>query len=301
MKSYVHWPIEAARALSTHAPPFVRKGISPVFRSHFPLFLAMLLVGLMPAGVGLAQQAPAPVPPAGPSGPVTRFPTRFTVVDAPEQFEQVLMVIDFEPGSWTPPHMPGGNVYNTVIDGAISTRPMGSTSITTYEAGGTFVAPAGEYVEVGNSGGVSARMISTTVLPKHTTLFTFADVNGVSPPPPSIVGQAVIDVDRPSRVFELMQMLVEFEPGMRTATHMHGGYDLSMVATGAVALERRGEVKSFTLGQAFVNTPGLFHTVGNVSEDSAQVAVTFLVPTGATLTSIQPVDTPLLAAPGLAD
>jgi len=74
----------------------------------------MLLLGLMPVGVGLAQQAPAPVPPAGPSGPVTRFPTRFTVADAPDQFEQVLMVIDFEPGSWTPPHMPGGNVYNTV-------------------------------------------------------------------------------------------------------------------------------------------------------------------------------------------
>jgi quercetin dioxygenase-like cupin family protein len=301
MKSYVRWPIEAARALSTHAPPFVRKGISPVFRPRFPLFLAMLLVGLMPAGVGLAQQAPAPVPPAGPSGPVTRFPTRFTVVDAPEQFEQVLMVIDFEPGSWTPPHMPGGNVYNTVIDGAISTRPMGSTSVTTYEAGGTFVAPAGEYVEVGNSGGVSARMISTTVLPKHTTLFTYADVNGVPPPPPAVVGQAVIDVDRPSRVFELMQMLVEFEPGMWTATHMHGAYDLSMVATGAVVLERRGEVKSFTLGEAFVNTPGLFHKVGNESEGPTQMAVTFVVPTGAILTTIQPADTPLLTAPGLAD
>ena len=86
---------------------------------------------------------------------------------------------------------------------------------------------AGDYIEVGNSGDVSARMISTTVLPKHTTLFTYADVNGVSPPTSSIVGQAVIDVDRPSRVFELQQMVVEFQPGMWTATHMHGGYDLS--------------------------------------------------------------------------
>ena len=87
------------------------------------------------------------------------------------------MVIDFEPGSWTPPHMPGGNVYNTVIEGAISARPMGSSSATTYEAGATFVATAGEYVEVGNSGDVSARMISTTVLPKGVTLTTYADVD----------------------------------------------------------------------------------------------------------------------------
>jgi quercetin dioxygenase-like cupin family protein len=197
--------------------------------------------------------------------------------------------------------MPGGNVYNTIIDGAISARPMGSTDATTYEAGATFVVPAGDYIEVGNSSDVSARMISTTVLPKHTTLFTFADVNGAAPPGPRIVGQAVIGVDRPSRVFDLMQMQVEFEPGMWTATHMHGGYDLSMVATGAATLERRGEVKSFALGEAFVNTPGLFHRVGNESDDSTQMAVTFLVPTGATVTTIQPADTPLLSAPGLAD
>jgi quercetin dioxygenase-like cupin family protein len=303
LKSYVHWPIQAARALSRHAPPLGVNGHSALFRrQRLPLLLtAMLLIGVMPVGVGLAQQAPAPVPAAGPAAPVTRFPTRFTIADAPEKFEQVLMVIDFEPGSWTPPHMPGGNVYNTVIEGAISSRPMGSPSATTYEAGETFVAPAGEYVEVGNSGGVNARMISTTVLPKHTRLFTFADVNGAPPPGPTIVGQAVIGVDRPSRVFELMQMLVEFEPGMWTATHMHGGYDLSMVASGAATLERRGELASFTPGQAFVNTPGLFHKVGNESDGSTQMAVTFLVPTGATVTTLQPADTPLLSGPGLAD
>jgi quercetin dioxygenase-like cupin family protein len=300
VRSGFQWPIEAARALSTHSP-CVLKGIMPVFRLRIPLFLAMLLVGLMPASVGLAQQAPAPVPPAGPSGPLTRFPTRFTIADAPDQFEQVLMVIDFEPGSWTPPHMPGGNVYNTVVAGAISTRPMGGTSATTYDAGARFVAPAGEYVEVGNGGDVSARMISTTVLPKHTTLFTYADTTGVPPPRPTVVGQSAIDIERPSRVFELQQMLVEFEPGMWTATHMHGGYDLSMVATGAIRLERRGEDRSFSLGESFVNTPGLVHRVGNESESFTQMAVTFLVPTGATLTTVQPADTPVLTAAELAD
>jgi quercetin dioxygenase-like cupin family protein len=259
----------------------------------------MLLVAVMPASVGLAQQQPVPVPPAGTSGPVTRFPTRFIIADAPEQFEQVLMVIDFEPGSWTPPHMPGGNVYNTVIDGTISSRPMGSTSATPHEVGSTFIAPAGEYVEVGNSGDVSARMISTTVLPKHTTLFTYADV--VPPLTPTVVGQSTIGIERPSRVFELQQMLVEFEPGMWTATHMHGGYDLSMVATGGISLDRRGEVKQFTQGESFVNTPGLFHRVGNETDGFTQMAVTFLVPMGATLTTVQPADTPLLTAPGLAD
>ena len=42
MKAYVQWPIQAVRALSTHAPPCVLKGITSVFRQRFPLFLAML-------------------------------------------------------------------------------------------------------------------------------------------------------------------------------------------------------------------------------------------------------------------
>src|SRR5258708_8919563 len=31
-----------------------------------------------------------------------------TFVDAPEQFDQVLMIIDFPAGTWPPPHTPGG-------------------------------------------------------------------------------------------------------------------------------------------------------------------------------------------------
>jgi quercetin dioxygenase-like cupin family protein len=284
-----------------------------VIRQRIPSILAALLVGLVPLGAVRAQSA-TPGPLAGPPGPVTHFPTHFLIADAPEQFDQVLMVIDFQPGSWTPPHMPGGNVYNTVIEGAISIRPMGNTSATTYEAGATFVASAGEYVEVGNSGDVSARMISTTVLPKGATLTTYADVNVepyrsvvdsyhlqdlfVPPPRPTIVGVGSVDVEGSATALELVQMLVEFEPGMWTATHRHGGYDLSMVATGAVTLERRGEVESFASGESLVNTPGLFHRVGNESEGYAQVAVTFLLPIGAILTTVQPAEAPVLSEPG---
>src|SRR5712691_652385 len=61
-----------------------------------------------------------------PPGPVSHFVTRFDVVDAPEQFDQVLMIVDFPVGTWTPPHTPGGYVYTTVIEGEIATRMVGS-------------------------------------------------------------------------------------------------------------------------------------------------------------------------------
>jgi DNA-binding CsgD family transcriptional regulator/quercetin dioxygenase-like cupin family protein len=76
------------------------------------------------------------------------------------------------------------------------------------------------------------------------------------PPRPTSVGQASVDVEPPATALELVHMLVDFEPGMWTAPHMHGGSDLSTVATGAITLERRGQVESFALGDSFVNTPG---------------------------------------------
>jgi quercetin dioxygenase-like cupin family protein len=96
-------------------------------------------------------------------------------------------------------------------------------------------------------------------------------------------------------------MVVEFDPGMWTAAHMHGGYDLAMVTTGAITLQRRGEARPFTVGESFVNTPGLVHRVGNESDGFPQVAVTFLLPVGATVTTVQPADTPVLTADELAD
>jgi hypothetical protein len=39
---------------------------------------------------------------------------RFDVVDAPEQFDRVLLIIDFPGGAWTPSHALGGYLYATV-------------------------------------------------------------------------------------------------------------------------------------------------------------------------------------------
>jgi hypothetical protein len=86
----------------------------------------------------LAQQAPTPAPLAVPPGLVSHFPTRFDVVDAPEQFDRVLLIIDFPGGAWTPSHAPGGNVYVTVIDGEVSTRTAGAPGHEdAYPAGAT--------------------------------------------------------------------------------------------------------------------------------------------------------------------
>jgi hypothetical protein len=100
-----------------------------------PILVLVLFVSVVPlagargdvGGGPLAQQTATPIPLVAPPGPATHFPTRFDVVDAPAQFDQMLMIIDFPSGTWTPPHTPGGYVYATVIEGEISSR-VGGTS-----------------------------------------------------------------------------------------------------------------------------------------------------------------------------
>src|SRR5712691_605972 len=107
------------------------------------IVLAALLISLLPLGAALAQQAPTPIPLVAPPGPVSRFPTRFDVVDAPEHFDQVLLIVDFPAGTWTPPHTPGGYVYTTVIDGEITTKMVGMPEGDSCDTGGGRLLYAG--------------------------------------------------------------------------------------------------------------------------------------------------------------
>jgi hypothetical protein len=78
---------------------------------------------------------------------VSHFATRFDVVDAPEQFDRLLLIIDFPGGAWTPPHAPGGALYASSL-----ARRLGLEAV--------YVAPAVVEGEVpsrlaGPSGGTS--------------------------------------------------------------------------------------------------------------------------------------------------
>jgi quercetin dioxygenase-like cupin family protein len=294
-----------------------------VQRLTLPILLATLLVGLVPLGSALAQQTATPIPLVAPPGPVSRFPTRFDVVDAPAHFDQLLLIVDFPAGTWTPAHTPGGYVYTTVIDGEISTRTVGMPEQdtctagggrllyaglnswiaaepqiapcpeATYRAGSTFVEKPGEYLQVGNASAATARVISTAMLPIGAPLSV--DQEGVivdaytalsDGSGPTIVDQASIEVDRPAGAFELVQLVLDFDSGVWTPRHLHGGQELVILTAGGITLQRRGGTEVFTAGESWVNTTGLVHSAGNNGTDFAQAVATFLLPAGRPLTTV---------------
>jgi quercetin dioxygenase-like cupin family protein len=277
---------------------------NPVQRLKLPGLFVALLLGLAPGGATLAQQAPTPPPLVVPPGPVSHFATRFDVVDAPEQFDRVLLIIDFPGGAWTPSHAPGGYLYATVIEGEISTRTAGAPGHDeTYPAGSTFTANAGEYLELGNTSAATARVIATALLPKGAPLtidqagFSSDAYSGPTDdyrvldsvaraPRPTTVYHSSIAVERPAGAFELVHVVLDFDPGVWTPRHMHGGQELVMLTTGELTLQRQGEVKVFTAGESWVNTSGLVHAAGNDAGSFAQAVATFLLPAGRPLTTV---------------
>jgi quercetin dioxygenase-like cupin family protein len=274
-------------------------------RSIIAVALTALATSTVAAAGAVAQQAPTPIPLSIPPGPVTRFPTRFDVVDSPEHFRQVLMIVDFPAGTWTPLHAPGGHVYTTVIDGEISTHIGGTPGgeSTAFVAGSTFTDAPGEYLQVGNTSGASARVIATALLPMNAPLTIYHDgltsnayptltdwyaIQDVSidVPGPSIISRSAVDVERPAGAFELVQLVLDLDPGVATPRHIHGGQEFTMVTSGNVTLQRGDDVHIFGAGESWVNPSGLVHAAGNDGVDKAEVVATFLLPAGRPLTTV---------------
>jgi quercetin dioxygenase-like cupin family protein len=105
-----------------------------------------------------------------PPGPTTVHRLAFAVTDQPATFETIQMVLDFAPGSWTPPHTHGGETFVTVLEGEITVRQYGSE--TTYRVGEGWRETPGAVHAAGNTTAEKARVFVTFLLPAGAPLTT---------------------------------------------------------------------------------------------------------------------------------
>jgi quercetin dioxygenase-like cupin family protein len=260
-----------------------------------------MLALLVPLTLLLALFVPGHA--AAQTAPVTKHLSRFDVPNPPAQFDQVLLVVDFPPGTWTPPHTHGGPVFITVAEGEVSARMAGMPATEKkYRVGKSFVETPGEFMEVGNAGTAKVRLISTVVLPKGAALTT--NQQGVSsqniPPGPTTVYRATLDVQSRPTPLEVAHFVVEFPVSSWTAWHTHGGPGFVLVTDGEVTLDRGAAQERFRREQTWQDSADMVHRAGNVTAAPAAVFASFLLPKGATLTTAQPGQTgvsPGAAAP----
>lgn len=86
--------------------------------------------------------------------------------------------------------------------------------------------------------------------------------------------------------YDVIQLILEFAPGVWTPVHMHGGYILTSPQEGELTVrDSQGAEKKYKAGERFVETPGEYLAVGNVGGVKARLAVVALLPKGAVLTT----------------
>jgi quercetin dioxygenase-like cupin family protein len=99
-----------------------------------------------------------------PPGPAAVYRSAFDVTDPPPNFQVISIVLDFEPGAWTPMHTHGGLGMATVIDGTVTRESLDGER---HSFGpGEFWLETGEVEAAGNDTDATARVVFTLMLPE---------------------------------------------------------------------------------------------------------------------------------------
>lgn len=221
--------------------------------------------------------------------PEVKFQSVFKVVNPPARFEMVQLVEEFGYGAWLPEHSHTGPGFATVLEGAVTVRAQEVEQ--SYEAGETFVEPAGVTTEVGNVSPQRAKLMLTFLLPKGAELTT--KQSGLPERTPVVKYQSRIEAPQLPGLFDLNQIVVDFVPGAWLPLDSPGSQGLATVLKGVVTVRQGGLEKTYQAGETFVEAPGESMMAGNAGIEKASMVVTFLLPKDAQLTTA-PAETPIM-------
>ena len=102
----------------------------------------------------------------------------------------------------------------------------------------------------------------------------------------SVIAQSRFALTDPSAQAELVQLVVDFEPGAWTSLHTHGGQAINLVLEGEITL-RHGRVdKPHRAGQSWTDATTQVHAAGNTGSGKARLLTSLLLPAGAPLITV---------------
>jgi quercetin dioxygenase-like cupin family protein len=139
-----------------------------------------------------------------------------------------------------------------------------------------------------------ARSVSHLVILAALAAWVLAACAPAATPPsqtlpsgPVAAYRAALDVAQPPEQFDLVQLTLDFAPGAFTPLHTHGGQGYITVVAGEITVREKGIEKRYKAGESWAETAGDFHEAGNASTTVARVLASFLLPKGASLTTVQ--------------
>src|SRR5262245_32711014 len=96
-----------------------------------------------------------------------------------------------------------------------------------------------------------------------------------------IVAQSRFAVTEAPTQSELVQLVVDFEPGAWTSLHTHGGQAINLVLDGEITLRHGGVDLPHRAGQSWTDSTTQVHAAGNTGSGKARLLTNFLLPKGA--------------------
>lgn len=244
------------------------------------LAAVLLLTLALPASVAARDDVPP--------GPTVRHMSRTDGLPISGEYEIIQWVLDFAPGAWSPVHIHGGKVFATVIAGQLTRRVDGVETI--YKTGESFIEMPDHPHSAGNAGNETVTLWVTAVLPRGQTLTTVVGTPDPNPPPAPVARYMYRTVGWPqSGPYEIVQLVLDFAPGVSTPSHTHGGVLPTTVLAGELTM-RSGENGDsvYRVGETFLELPGGVQQILNATDQAATVAASVIVPRGTPITTVLP-------------
>lgn len=130
---------------------------------------------------GAAPSTPQPGGPSpAPPPPTTLYLFRTDVTIPSGAYEVAHTVFDFVPGAQTLPHIHPGQVFTTVLEGAIAFRVEGTAKV--YGVGESFVEQPGVVGQAVNAAQAKTTLLVTFILPKGAALSAPVTAPVTAPP-----------------------------------------------------------------------------------------------------------------------
>ena len=252
-------------------------------RPRVALTAIAILLTLVLAPLGAGGQAPP--------APTIRHQFRIDGLPAAGPMELVKWVLDFPPGSATPPHTHPGLVLGTQLEGELTFTNDAGDKV--YRAGDTQIEQPGVVGLARNTGPGRLLAMVSMVAPKGAPLST--PQPGAPPPPltPTTLYQYRTDAIIPPGPYEVAHAVLDFAPGAQTLPHTHPGQTVVTVLEGALTFRTGGTERVFGAGESFSEPGGEVGQAANVGAVRTTALVTYLLPKGA------PLSTPVQETPGL--
>jgi quercetin dioxygenase-like cupin family protein len=115
---------------------------------------------------------------------------------------------------------------------------------------------------------------------------------------PTTVFEKRFQAADPPALADVVQLVLDFAPGSWTPVHTHGGPGYVTVLEGEVTLRMAGADQKFKPGEGWIDNPDTPHAAGNEGSAPARVVVTFVLPKGATPTTVVEGGAQSVAPPG---